>query len=209
MEDEMEFRHVNRGFEKIEYIKDADKLEAWKKGMTGYPMVDASMRSLIATGFLNFRMRAMLVSFLTHHLFMHWKEGSKWLAQQFLDFEPGIHFSQLQMQAGVTGINTLRIYNPIKQATDHDAEGNFIRKWVPEVSGLPTTLLHEPWALTSLEGGMYGFDLVRDYVEPVIPAAQLGKRARIELWGLRQDELVQREGKRILAKLTNPGRRHA
>lgn len=208
MEDEMEFRHVNRGFQKVEYIRDAAMLEAWKKGMTGYPMVDASMRCLIKTGFLNFRMRAMLVSFLTHHLFMHWKAGSAWLASLFLDFEPGIHFSQMQMQAGVTGINTLRIYNPVKQAEDHDPTGSFVREWVPELAHLPLAYLHKPWTMTPLEAAMYRFDLERDYYPPVVPPHELGRIAREVLWGMRDDAIVQQEGRRIVAKLTNPGRRN-
>ena len=108
------------------------RLEAWQAGMTGYPMVDACMRSLNATGWLNFRMRAMLVSFAAYHLWLHWREPGLHLARQFLDFEPGIHWSQMQMQSGTTGINTLRTYSPAKQAADQDPAGECIRRWVPE-----------------------------------------------------------------------------
>ena len=118
---------------------------AWKQGNTGYPMIDACMRSLIATGWLNFRMRAMLVSFASYHLWLDWRPTSKYLATLFTDYEPGIHYSQFQMQSGTTGINTLRIYNPIKQGMDHDPQGEFIRKWIPELAHMEDAYIHTPW----------------------------------------------------------------
>ncbi len=118
---------------------------AWIDGKTGFPFVDACMRSLAATGWLNFRMRAMVMSFSSYHLWQDWRLPAQYLARQFTDFEPGIHFSQAQMQSGTTGINTARIYNPIKQSLDQDPDGSFIRKWVPELAHLPTPLVHEPW----------------------------------------------------------------
>ena len=86
-------------------------------------MVDACMRALTATGWLNFRMRAMVMSFASYHLWLHWRKPALHLANLFTDYEPGIHYSQVQMQSGTTGINSIRIYNPIKQGVDHDPDG--------------------------------------------------------------------------------------
>ena len=124
---------------------DRQKLEAWQAGLTGYPFVDACMRALKAQGWINFRMRAMLVSFAAYHLWLDWRSFRDWLACQFIDYEPGIHYSQIQMQSGLTGINAVRIYNPIKQGHDQDPDGIFIRKWVPELSHLKGAAVHCPW----------------------------------------------------------------
>jgi deoxyribodipyrimidine photo-lyase len=121
-------------------------------------MVDACMRSLCATGWLNFRMRAMLVSFAAYHLWLHWREPGLWLARQFLDFEAGIHWSQMQMQSGTTGINTLRMYSPTKQMRDHDPEGVFVRRWVPEwgSDAYPAPIVDERAALAAAKDRLYG-----------------------------------------------------
>lgn len=202
MECEMEFRPVNRGFQRLEKPVNRSLIQAWEEGLTGVPLVDASMRCLRTTGYLNFRMRALLVSFATHLLWQPWQEISKHLAAQFLDFEPGIHYPQIQMQAGETGVNQVRIYNPLKNAHRLDPEANFIKEWLPELRALPNVLALQPGLLTPLEQQFYGFALDRDYPAPVVNMEAQWKLASEQLYRAQGLPEVVQEAKRVLARHT-------
>ena len=137
-EPEMEFQPLHPAYRALRYEDDPQLLSAWAEGRTGFPLVDAVMRCLAATGFVNFRMRAMVLSFACHALHLDWRVAHFPLCRTFRDYEPGVHFSQLQMQAGVVGFNTIRVYSPQKQLEEQDANGHFVREWIPELREHPT-----------------------------------------------------------------------
>ena len=200
LEDEprIEFENMNRAYDGLREDEfDEAKFAAWCEGQTGYPLVDACMRSLRKTGWINFRMRAMLVSFASYHLWLHWRPTAVYLARQFLDFEPGIHFSQFQMQSGVTGINTVRIYSPIKQALDQDPGGEFIRRWVPELAGFPTDQLAEPHKTPALLQRAYGCVIGRDYPEPIVDHATAYRMAKERIFAVRGRADAKAEAARV------------
>ncbi|MBU6377731.1 MAG: DNA photolyase family protein [Gammaproteobacteria bacterium] len=166
----IELRCMHPAFEGMrESAFNEDFFVAWSQGRTGYPLVDACMRSLHANGWITFRMRAMLVAFASYHLWLDWRRTAPVLARLFTDYEPGIHYSQFQMQSGVTGINAVRIYNPIKQSHDHDPDGKFIRRYVPELRDLPGEFIHEPWQLAEPPA---------DYPAPIVEHETAAREAR-------------------------------
>jgi deoxyribodipyrimidine photo-lyase len=143
-------------------------LAAWMASETGYPLIDACMAMLQHTGWLNFRMRAMLVSFASYNLWLDWPQPAWHLARLFTDYEPGIHYPQIQMQSGVTGINTLRIYNPVKQAQDHDPHGHFVRRWLPALRRVPDAWVFQPWLMPPGLQQQCGVIIGRDYPAPIV-----------------------------------------
>ena len=176
-------------------------LHAWYSGHTGYPLIDACMRCVSATGWLPFRMRAMVMSFASYHLWLHWRFTGVLLARQFLDFEPGIHYSQCQMQAGVTGINAIRIYNPVKQALEHDPDGTFIRRWVPELAAVPLAALAEPHTMPPMLQQMYGVQIGVSYPLPIVDNAAAMRIARDRIWAVRRAPGTREAAQRVYDKL--------
>ena len=203
---------MHRGFEGLrEPFHNSEFLQAWCQGQTGYPFVDACMRSLNQTGWLNFRMRAMLVSFAAYHLWLDWRQFGTHLARQFTDYEPGIHYSQLQMQSGVTGINTLRIYNPVKQSYDQDPEGKFIRKWVPELADVNLQWLHEPWKMSSELNHHAANPLGKHYPFPLVINETAMKQARARMRDARNVDGFAGIARQVYARLgsrNRPVRKH-
>ena len=201
-EPELERRAAHPAAEAGRSATDADDplLHAWAEGRTGYPFLDACMRSLIATGWLNFRMRAMVQSFASYHLALDWAATGARLGRLFTDYEPGIHWPQVQMQSGATGINTPRIYNPVKQSLDQDPGGIFIARWVPELAHLPSGLRHTPWKL----------DLPPEaYPHPIVDAPSAMRAARERLTRMRAVDGFGRDAARVFERHGSRQRRFA
>ena len=197
-----EYSNVHKGFDDMRDEKDVDveRLKAWTTGHTGYPFVDACMRALNQTGWLNFRMRAMLTSFASYQLWLHWRETGLCLARKFTDYEPGIHWNQVQMQSGTTGINTVRIYNPVKQSHDQDAGGQFIRQWVPELKTVNDEFIHEPWTMTLMEQKMTRCIIGEDYPERVVDHVDAARFARTTIFARRKTQGFLDEAEHIHQK---------
>ena len=195
LEDEprAEFRSFHSAYRRLDksHEQAGDFLESWQLGRTGYPLVDACMRSLAATGWLTFRMRAMVMSFAAYHLWLDWRAPALHLARQFIDYEPGIHYSQCQMQSGITGINTIRIYNPLKQSQEQDPDGRFIRRWLPELADMPTGLIHTPWAKP---------EAAPDYPAPLVEERAARRAAADAMFAIRKSRAHASEAAVVVAR---------
>ena len=193
LEDEpaLEFRCLHSAYQGLR-SDDRALREAWQKGETGLPFVDACMRFLDHTGWLNFRMRSMVMAVASYHLWLDWRATGLHLARQFTDYEPGIHWSQTQMQSGTTGMNTVRIYNPIKQGRDQDPDGVFTRRWVPELKDVPLKYLQEPWRWEQAAS--------LRYPPPIVDVTEAARAARQAIWAVRKGGAFREEAARVVEK---------
>ena len=201
----IETHNVHRGFDGVRNegaLSEAEleRLRAWQQAATGYPMIDACMKMLHTTGWINFRMRAMLMSFASYQLWLHWREPAIYLATQFLDYEPGIHYPQAQMQSGVTGINTIRIYNPIKQAKYQDPDGRFIRQWLPQLARVPGDYIFAPDTMPMTLQEHIDVIIGRDYPAPIVDNVEAMRFARDAIHAVKQRAEVQAEASRVYIK---------
>jgi len=157
---------------------DEEKVEAWKNGKTGFPLVDASMRALVETGWLNFRMRAMTSSFFSYILKQWWKTGADFFYKHLIDADVAINYYQWQMQSGLIGVHANRIYNPTKQVYENDPEGTFIKKYVPELRAVPEEYIAEPWKMPEEIQKECGVKIGKNYPEPIVDYEREARRAR-------------------------------
>ena len=158
-------KNYSQKFDKFPWEKNSKFLNAWKKGLTGYPIVDAGMRELYSTGWMHNRVRMIVGSFLVKHLLIDWKDGEKYFRNCLLDYSPASNVAGWQWVAG-SGADAapyFRIFNPILQGEKFDKEGEYVKKWVPELINLPKKFVHKPWEFKDEK-----FRLGRDYPYPIV-----------------------------------------
>jgi deoxyribodipyrimidine photo-lyase len=201
----IEFQNLHRAHDQLREMQPSEgeqqqRLGAWCKGETGWPLIDACMAMLRETGWVNFRMRAMLMSTASYLYWLHWRQPGLHLAREFIDYEPGIHWPQVQMQSGTTGINALRIYNPVKQAKDQDPTGAFVRRWLPALQHVPDSWIFQPWLMPPSLQSRTGCVIDRDYPAPLVEVEQATREARARLLAVRRAGEAVAESRAIVKK---------
>ena len=159
--------NLRKEFDKFPWQKNKKQLDLWKKGLTGYPIVDAGMRELNETGWMHNRVRMITASFLVKHLRIHWEEGEKHFRNCLLDFNEANNVAGWQWVAGcgADAAPYFRIFNPILQGEKFDKNGYYVKKWVPEIKTLPEKFIHKPWEMLEK---IENFELGKNYPFPIV-----------------------------------------
>ncbi len=171
-------RAWNPRYRAVQWRDDPEEFEAWASGATGYPIVDAGMRELLATGFMHNRVRMVVASFLVKDLQLDWRLGERHFRRHLVDMDLASNVGNWQWVAG-TGADAapyFRVFNPVAQGMRYDPDGRYVRRWVPELAGLPSRWIHRPWEMPPLELAAAGVTLGIEYPAPIVDHAE----ARVE-----------------------------
>ncbi len=194
-EPELEFYSMHRMCDDLRPDYDDEIIEKWIEGETGFPFLDACMKFLSENGWINFRMRAMIMSFASYNLWQPWQKTSPHLAELFTDYEPGIHISQVQMQSGVTGINLPRIYSISKQSMDQDPDAEWTKNLLPQLNNFDPKLIHNA-------------ELNDSYIPQIVDLKTSAKFARDQVWGIRKSIEFKNEARKVYLKHGSRRRRY-
>ena len=186
-EPELEFNSMHRMCDNLRESENKEFIDRWINGETGFPFMDACMLYLREKGWINFRMRAMIMSFASYNLWQPWQSTSPLLGELFVDYEPGIHIPQVQMQSGVTGINLPRIYSVNKQSLDQDPEAKWIKQIIPSLNDIDPKKIHSA-------------DLQTAYISPVVDLKQSAKYARDTIWSIRKGDEFKKIARSVYYK---------
>jgi deoxyribodipyrimidine photo-lyase len=172
-------RNVDTRFDAFHWRDDPAGLAAWRRGQTGYPIVDAGMRELWTTGYMHNRVRMIAASFLIKHLLIDWRQGESWFQDTLCDADPASNPASWQWVAG-SGADAapyFRIFNPILQGEKFDAAGDYVRRWVPELARTPAAFIHKPWTAPRAMLDKAGVRLGVNYPAPIVDHAAARERA--------------------------------
>ncbi|WP_185696501.1 cryptochrome/photolyase family protein [Streptococcus minor] len=176
---EQKERSIQPAFDLVEWENRPADLEAWKKGQTGYPIIDAAMRQLSQTGWMHNRLRMIVASFLTKDLLIDWRLGEKHFQEMLIDYDAASNIGGWQWAAstGTDAVPYFRIFNPVTQSQRFDPQGDFIKTYLPELRSLPAKHIHQPWKLPKNLDEELDFELGRDYPKPIVDHSLQRKRA--------------------------------
>lgn len=179
-------KNLQNKFDAFPWRDDDEALRRWQKGQTGYPIVDAGMRELWETGYMHNRVRMIVGSFLVKNLMLHWHHGEDWFWDCLVDADLANNSASWQWIAGCgsDAAPYFRIFNPVTQGQKFDTDGAYVRRYVPEIAGLPDKYLHSPWEAKEMVLAEAGIELGKDYPEPIVDLKQSRERALEAFKGL-------------------------